>query len=1617
MEAAVSALRACRSETAEDAKEWEEQIGQWEDLLSGDDEDDGFADWIAEILAYNSAPAVNTARVNRVDASGTRMNRLSANDSVLSNGDNVTVHVMTENEICLRLYADDGKNGKRYVQFARVRVTDTRDPEAEPMSYSTNKDGAVYIPTNELTLDSDKTVHFKLEVNAEKRGYRSFGIEEVAMKAGSVRMQPLVALDDDPYVYSAAFNGHDIINEEYEMIYSSLNDWDFEIRVEVRKPGSGSAPTPKLGYWAKGDSNWKWELQWAEPTGRDGNTYIFKDKWKRMFAPELSEKQRPFIAFSKDEGAQRFRTHLISLKSVVDSPVEEGSGAFKGIMGQGLGFDFKIPVIDANVSLNLPFKEYLPRISIDMAGIVTMSMGSELLQNKLKNSKLNWQSQDMADLKARMQAVNRECGFAQYKAQMGVAYDYYKEKRWKFLGASKLGFGMFGLVSARWEIDNSDGNITRKFIKGRGAMGALLKYTYSWTISYPLGPVPLYLTLTLGISAGFAIGLQVGFSWDGKRIREWEFKPLRDITVLISGSFSAQIGVGIKGFFELWGRFTASLNMRLTLLIMGDGISSFVIKGGVSLSAGVTLCWLEFSKGWGPWGGQLWPKKEKAANPLQQYAANAADAPQEVVPATQEPAAYPQLAPAAKAILTNEVSAHSTIKVGFAGGHTYAFYLGKAVARLDSGEEKTCDRVSYVDVNTGKKGSLQDALTLAAVPSIVNGRIRHADSFNDYASDVWSDGKVIVVVACSARAFDDDGYPQENRIGNGNTCAYILLLGVDESGELTLVEPGNAQDIWTNLIQSMLMRQGLTAPHIEYARMDYDEGGNPDTFEVYGYAEKIDDGDGEKRYTCFECTSKHPLFFLSDAAIKNALGEDHERVNLRSGVRGHGASVDESARACLSFSFLALSRPREGVQGESAIEMYDWDMNVAPVTTRQIPGTYEWEVVDSKRQAVALRKGDIGGFEMVQTVGSDGKSYAQTLFYTEGETDADGAKHYKLKGLHIGGKQGAGTRDLTYELTDYAYDIAMPTSDFRVATVRGTPYIYWLSTAQKKKDSDPDTWRVWVTIYDPATNTMSTPSVFSEFTLKDGIVPRDVLLTTDGQGYFTATPIPEDGSRKTQPMTLYSFPMTLRPVLTIKDMVVEELTVAAGDFEDASIALMNEGNMGVSAFDLELYVQEGDQIEVVETLHADCLRPENSTLTMMGATQSVTLPKGRQAIYRNSDFDYTTRQRDWVLSEQKQTLHLTEKKGEAWRSSMTERDAKTNFVQTDMLMPGALAAFTGTLKIPENWSGDRTLYMRVAGISSYANWQGALANAAGVAPVAGTAANAAATHELTWALDESGDRLVLQTEGLMSNAAFANAVSSGLIASAVDAPEGVALNTAIHDLEVEHRQYSACDGTELLDICLVNFADTKDRFKLTCSVYVDGVDKPYHIDLPFYAQAVAGRAAHTFTMPLDSLVPDPEAHQRARVVVCAVNRDESVYANNEFTVYLGGGVPLHFEEQPEDETVQEGEDVSFEVAVGGGVPPYSYQWQVWDEKHRKWVDLPGFTDPALSREAVEKKWDGCKFRCVVTDAEGTQIISQTVTLTVRDRVPTGDDTSLPLYLAVAAVALALLWWTRRRASV
>ena len=217
----------------------------------------------------------------------------------------------------------------------------------------------------------------------------------------------------------------------------------------------------------------------------------------------------------------------------------------------------------------------------------------------------------------------------------------------------------------------------------------------------------------------------------------------------------------------------------------------------------------------------------------------------------------------------------------------------------------------------------------------------------------------------------------------------------------------------------------------------------------------------------------------------------------------------------------------------------------------------------------------------------------------------------------------------------------------------------------------------------------------------------------------------------------------------------------------------------------------------------------------------------------------------------------------------------------------------------------------------------------------------------------------------------------------------------------------------MLAITVTDHAHTGESVHLTAAVYVDDAENPFYVNLPYVPNAVSDNVTHTYDMPISALV-DPNACQKARIVILGLDVEECALSNNEFTLYLDGKPdPLIILRQPRDVTIQEGESASFSVGVTGGVWPYGYQWQIWDAKHKKWVDIPGATGSALSREKVEKKWDGAQFRCVVTDRSGTTVISDSATLHVRDSVDTGDHSNLPLYLSVAVIALALLWLLRR----
>jgi hypothetical protein len=101
-------LKAARREVADAASEWEKSINTMQTALDPafdgaagpGSEDANVGKWLTELSTYGEGAVENRAPVALVNASDSRLGRMSARGSVLSNADSASVYVMTENERC-----------------------------------------------------------------------------------------------------------------------------------------------------------------------------------------------------------------------------------------------------------------------------------------------------------------------------------------------------------------------------------------------------------------------------------------------------------------------------------------------------------------------------------------------------------------------------------------------------------------------------------------------------------------------------------------------------------------------------------------------------------------------------------------------------------------------------------------------------------------------------------------------------------------------------------------------------------------------------------------------------------------------------------------------------------------------------------------------------------------------------------------------------------------------------------------------------------------------------------------------------------------------------------------------------------------------------------------------------------------------------------------------------------------------------------------------------------------------------------------------------------------------------------------------------------------------------
>lgn len=1642
----------------------------------------GVGQWISSLFIARSEPVAKSAPVVAVTGSNSRMSRLSAAAGIQANDQDATVTVITKDQICISLVTgiDQSRVG---VSGVSVQIRDATKADAPLSLYHSDEKGNVILPTNLFVADKYEVIHLYVEVDPRPQGYRNFIIEDLDLTLGGCFMGTLTPVDEtapngpaeanaagEPYIVSGSFNGKDIMQSEYEMIYSPVNGKNITIKVLVNQAGRKDLPDLMMSWYQNEGGFSSIKKHWAEATSKtvtaEGYTqYTFKGPWKQKFSPNASKKQRPAFSFGKDEGALTFPTQLVALRSATDAPINEGTGAEGGVFGSvlGKGFSlggFTIPVVDVGVSLSLPFTQYWPRLSIDPAGFVAMWVGCPIMEQEIKDLHVNWESQDMKEFRRASEFVEKEGWFANYKAQFGLASDFYREKKWKFLGQSKISVGIFAVGTGRWELDSTNPDVKTTNVQVALGFGMTATYEYSWTISYPVGPVPVYVCFTLGVSAGVAIQFTADFCWTDSGFANWKLYPVDEITYSICFFFAAQLGVGVKGFLEAYVRFVGSFDIMIRLVLFGVDHCSTEVSCGITLSTGVTVFFVKFSKKWISKKKTLF-STVPAANLLEHYMNEEANEEKVVEAAHLDPQSYPGLTPTIRTVFQSDIG-KADFKVLHVGGTDYIFFLTQDMGA----DEKNHWRVSWTSADRASSGSTQQAVD-AYLPAL-NG-------YEDYAFDVHeSNGLIFLSVAC-AKAFNADGLPEPNvdvvktiienrrekKVVECNQIFYLLALKRDSKGRLThvldkglyarsdkqedhfmaMANPvGAFASRWESYeIDRWYYYDSITTPEITWARVSKNRN-TVTGFELFGTFGRVayEEDDPAHGVTSFEMMTDKPIKCFTDEAVQSGLGADYVRTSVRGAMRCSNTEPgirDRTVDQYYSPSFVALSRPRSG-EGDRAIEVFDFEMN-------GVNDHYG-------RKSVVLAQGDIQHYELMQTaIGGDGTNYRRMIFYTEKETAADGAEQCRLYGLYLDPVARNG-RNLTFTATKFSYDLVIPDGQFKLIYMGETPYIYWMSALPREDEDEAGKWRVWIVAYDVATNTMNDAAVFLEFELPEfksaylagGTYPPRLKTATfkdtalyelnlmgGGTSYFSMVPseIPDEYKPYfPSPMMVCSVSELLTPVVDLKAAITQAPAVAAGSFENVSLAMMNEGNLGIATFDIAMYEVVDERESLIETVHVNCVDRDKSKLTMSGGKLELS---GRKVAYRSEDFDYTARQRDWVLSQEKKQYNVYVNGSRVVLQSVQTLDSDTQYVKSDVLMPGSIGVYNTSFKIPEKWEGEKKLRFKVKQLSVQSNMARAVSNAAG----------GGEEGLITYVLDERTDRLVLQRP-VQGKGGAADDAGYDLYARST---QGATLNLmlSVHDLSATHRVYNGWDGQTWLDITVHNYAAFGDNPKLSCAVYLDGASDPYYVNLPYFEDATANRMTQTISIPLTALVDDPSAHNRARVEVNVVGREDCAFANNEFTVYLGGSPELQFTKEIVAEIVRggktvtytrviyarEGETVAMHASVSGGTKPYRYHWQVYDQAAGEWVDLKdgksisGANADTLTLRGVRAEWDGRKARCVVTDAVGATITSDPITLRVarpggggEGHPDTGDHASLPLYLTIALIALALLIILRRR---
>ena len=1529
---AVNGIKSLRTAIVAKARSWDRNVDALLNEISGNGKSDIGAN-LSALLKSDIIRETHTG-ASRVKPAASRLSRLSGAAGIASDID-VKVTVLSEGQIGLVFQTGNPDNPTPVGgENVKIRISDVLNPDLPVQEANPDPDtGTAVFTVNTFTQDEYDVHHLRLEVDPTAAGYRDFVIEDLDVEDGEIHSFSLVPTGsatlagparnsnsaDDPYCYMMSFAGKDIMNKEYDMVYSTMNDYALDIRVGIKNPAGKQLPQLLLRYYSnQGDI--MPEVAYAEPTSVEddpdqsgGKIYTYTGTWRQTFSPSATSDQRPAFCFGKEDGALTFVSQLVSMQSATDSPINEGTGPdggiFGNVLGKGFSAGFSMPITDdlsISANLLLPYTEYLPHLNGSPTGRVLIWVGSPLVDDQAKEGENDWKQEDVRAAQRKQTKWEKMMSSIKEKLKKNLGKDAVKNRGINLLKKEDLDLGWFWVATGRWELDNSIPDVKTKEIKLRSAEGIVLTYSYTQTQTafIPGTPIPDYVSITFGISCGFAMEHEISFIMVNGEFQNWQFLPVKSVTIDLCFMVAIKAGVGIEGFLDFWIRAAVSLDFLVNISLMSSDAWSLVVTFAIDITLGATLIFTSVSVTFNVATVQLYPP---SAGLLRHYMGAAGDEPEQESPTYGEPQSYPALA----------ADAAWKLEPGASGTDSFSrdakvFYLpaggsdkGLFILDIQDGD------IRWVNTDTGKNGTFSSILSDIQTdhqqrPSSVVvtddqlNKISQVLDRTTYDYNIYPSGRYALVTGVCAKYYYEDGPDKGLPIPNGNNqlpddyrdnnvMMYVFLFRKVAKNEDDIVLsrgiPIDAGEMHTDVIVFDAVEaaspdsddygyDSMIAPEIGWVKIKNDDVKSCVAVGNYGriaYPSREEDANPtgatgfiysyeEQGFPDSNVTSR--LGICTDKYVRSADGTDPSRTMFHSVMRPDVAATADVDTLQLSFSWIAANKA--GPEGDRKnLEFFDWSMN-SPYT----------------QYAVTLKE-DISHFTIFPLMDPDNDPII--AFYSKAERNGFGISRERLHGVRITPGESASSFETIWILEDNEYDIIIPGGKYDITKIGDVPYIYWITAAPNQDGSEATVWQLWIVPYDTSSNTMADPAVFAEFTVPDGYenwVVRDLVCKGTDMCYLTV--LNPDSDAEQNLIGVITFPPIQQPSLNLQGAVFHDLALKSGDFEDTSLNVINDGNLAVVTYDVTMYdVSDGKETEV-ETVHLNTLDPSMNWLRMAGDDDPVMT--GESVGYREEDYNTSTRQRSWVINRDtyKYTVNIYSDEG----GTMEKIDDSTDQLSTDIIMPGSDAGFTTAFKIPDDWSGTKTLRMRITAVSVDSNIARRIAQLGGRVSADGDGLSNSSVI-LEYRLDPKSGKLVLDTSSAETARLLAG--EHGNLYAREMAPAAMDFSAEIHDLKVSHRVYRGLDGERWVDMTVRNAAVTGEELKLTCAVYADGSDTPTWLTLPLYPEATSSHMAHTYTMRLSDLVDHPENHRQLRVDLQIVGRDETAYANNEFFILLDNG--------------------------------------------------------------------------------------------------------------------------------